>query len=198
MRLLNMTVSPSSSVGRDFPRLGKAKSCPHEHTSASCVAAAVGSQSAEAVTIKLVPHRGRSAQQEHPMNDIAYGFEKRLTLGFDAAVEAVVAALKSEGFGVLTRIDVRDTLQQKIGVEFRRYLILGACNPVLAHRALLAEPQIGLMLPCNAVVQETEDNAVLVSIADPKAMFTMVDKPELHAVATDAEQRLRRVLDALQ
>jgi uncharacterized protein (DUF302 family) len=131
------------------------------------------------------------------MTDLAYGFEKRLSLGFDAAVEAVTAALKQEGFGVLTRIDVRDTLQQKIGVDFRRYLILGACNPQLAHRALLAEPQIGLMLPCNAVVQETEDGTVLVSVADPKAMFTVVDKPELQAVAADAEQRLRRVMDSL-
>jgi uncharacterized protein (DUF302 family) len=131
------------------------------------------------------------------MTDLAYGFEKRLSLGFDAAVEAVTAALKQEGFGVLTRIDVRDTLQQKIGVDFRRYLILGACNPQLAYRALLAEPQIGLMLPCNAVVQETEDGTVLVSVADPKAMFTVVDKPELQAVAADAEQRLRRVMDSL-
>jgi uncharacterized protein (DUF302 family) len=132
------------------------------------------------------------------MTDLAYGFEKPLALDFDAAVEAVIAALKQEGFGVLTRIDVRDTLQQKIGVEFRRYLILGACNPQLAHRALLAEPQIGLMLPCNAVVQETEDHTVLVSIADPQAMFTLVDKAELRAVAADAEQRLRRVMESLQ
>jgi uncharacterized protein (DUF302 family) len=130
--------------------------------------------------------------------NLLFFFEKPLSLDFDAAVEAVTAALKQEGFGVLTRIDVRDTLQQKIGVAFRRYLILGTCNPQLAHRALLAEPQIGLLLPCNAVVQETDDNTVLVSIADPKAMFTLVDKAELRAVADDAEQRLRRVMDALQ
>lgn len=131
------------------------------------------------------------------MSELAYGFEKPLSLSFDAAVEAVIAALKQEGFGVLTRIDVRDTLQQKIGVDFRRYLILGACNPHLAHRALQAEPQIGLLLPCNAVVQETDEQTVLVSIADPKAMFSMVDRPELRAVAEEAEQRLRRVMDAL-
>jgi uncharacterized protein (DUF302 family) len=131
------------------------------------------------------------------MSAPAYGFETRLATGFDAAVEAVTAALKQEGFGVLTRIDVRETLQQKIGVAFRPYLILGACNPQLAHRALLAEPQIGLLLPCNAVVQETADGAVLVSIADPKAMFSLVDTPELRAVADEAEQRLRRVMDAL-
>jgi uncharacterized protein (DUF302 family) len=132
------------------------------------------------------------------MPDLAYGFEKALAMDFDAAVESVVAALKQEGFGVLTRIDVRDTLQQKIGVEFRRYLILGACNPQLAHRALLAEPQIGLMLPCNAVVQENDDGTVRVSIADPKVMFTVVDKPELQEIAADAEQRLRRVMAALK
>jgi uncharacterized protein (DUF302 family) len=132
------------------------------------------------------------------MKEFAYGFEKPVTLDFDSAVDALVEALKQEGFGVLTRIDVQETLQQKIGVAFRRYLILGACNPQLAHRALQAEPQIGLMLPCNAVVQEEDDNTVRVSIADPKAMFTMVDTPELLAVAEEAEQRLRRVMEALQ
>ena len=132
------------------------------------------------------------------MTDLAYGFEKPVALAFDAAVEAVTAALKQEGFGVLTRIDVRDTLQQKIGVDFRRYLILGACNPQLAHLALQAEPQIGLMLPCNAVVQEMEGGSVVVSIADPKAMFDLVDAPALNEVATEAEQRLRRVMDSLR
>jgi len=131
------------------------------------------------------------------VTDFAYGFEKSVALDFDAAVEAVTAALKQEGFGVLTRIDVRDTLQQKIGVDFRRYLILGACNPQLAHRALQAEPQIGLMLPCNAVVQEMQDGSVVVSIADPKAMFDLVDAPALHEVAAEAGQRLRRVMDSL-
>lgn len=131
------------------------------------------------------------------MTGFAYGFAKPVVLEFDAAVEALTAALKQEGFGVLTRIDVRDTLQQKIGVDFRRYLILGACNPQLAHRALQADPQIGLLLPCNAVVQETDERAVLVSIADPKAMFSLVDAADLRDLADEAEQRLRRVLDAL-
>ena len=132
------------------------------------------------------------------MTDIRYGFERMLEgRSFDDAVARVTAALKDEGVGVLTAIDVKDTLKKKLDVDFRRYVILGACNPQLAHRALGAEPQIGLLLPCNVVVQETPEGRILVSIADPKAMFTLVDNPGVTTVAEEADARLRRVLKAL-
>jgi uncharacterized protein (DUF302 family) len=132
------------------------------------------------------------------MKELPYGFETRMTdTPFEQAVEKVTAALKSEGFGVLTEIDVADTLKKKLGIDFRRYMILGACNPDLAHQALGAEPQIGLLLPCNVVVQEAPEVGVIVSIAAPKAMFTMVDNASLTPVAEEAEARLRRVMAAL-
>jgi uncharacterized protein (DUF302 family) len=132
------------------------------------------------------------------MGTLSYGFERQLAdTTFDQAVEKVTAALKSEGFGVLTEIDVKATLRKKLDVDFRRYVILGACNPDLAHRALAAEPQIGLLLPCNVVVQEAPEGDVVVSIADPRAMFTMVGNPAVEPVAAEADARLRRVLDAV-
>src|SRR5450759_76332 len=132
------------------------------------------------------------------MTDIRYGFERTLEGGsFDDAVAGVTAALKNEGFGVLTEIDVKDTLKKKLDVDFRRYVILGACNPQLAHKALTVEPQIGLLLPCNVGVQETSAGRITVSIADPKVMFTLVDNPGVAPVAEEADARLRRVLNAL-
>ena len=132
------------------------------------------------------------------MRTLRYGFERRLVdTTFDQAVEKVTAALNSEGFGVLTEIDVKATLKKKLDVDFRRYVILGACNPNLAHRALGTEPQIGLLLPCNVVVQEGPEGCVVVSIADPRAMFTMVDNAAVAPVAAEAEARLRRVIDAV-
>lgn len=129
---------------------------------------------------------------------VSYGFEKRLPgVTFEDAVARVTNALKQEGFGVLTEIDVKETLKKKLDVEFRRYTILGACNPTLAHKALSSEPQIGLLLPCNVVVQESPEGGVIVSIADPKAMFTLVENASLEAVAADADARLRRVMEAL-
>ncbi len=128
----------------------------------------------------------------------AYGFEQRLAhTTVDEALARVTEALKNEGFGILTQIDVKDTLKKKLDVEFRRYLILGACNPTLAYKALSADPQIGLLLPCNVVVQEVEDGA-LVSIADPRAMFTVVDNPALAPTRDEADQRLRRVIASLR
>ncbi len=127
----------------------------------------------------------------------AYGFECRLeSLSVEEALDRVTAALKGEGFGILTQIDVKDTLKKKLGVDFRRYLILGACNPSLAHKALSTDPQIGLLLPCNVVIQEAP-GGVLVSIADPRAIFTVVDNPALVPVVDEADQRLRRVMASL-
>jgi uncharacterized protein (DUF302 family) len=132
------------------------------------------------------------------MSELRYGFQTRLEhMTFEQAVERVTTALQKEGFGVLTEIDVKRTLEQKLGVDFRRYVILGACNPALAKRALDADPQIGLLLPCNVVVQEAPDDAMAVSIADPKAMFTLADNAALAPVVAEAEERLRRVVRAV-
>jgi uncharacterized protein (DUF302 family) len=129
----------------------------------------------------------------------SYGFERRLRGStFDAARAKVTAALKQEGFGVLTEINVQETLKKKLGVDFRRYVILGACNPTLAHAALTTDPCIGLLLPCNVVVQDAPEGGVLVSIADPRAMFTIAANPALAPIVDDAEARLRRVIGSLE
>lgn len=125
------------------------------------------------------------------------GFDVYLTTAYDEAVTAVTAELQKEGFGVLTEIDVRATLKKKLDVDFRPYKILGACNPTLAHKALTLAPQVGLMLPCNVTVAQEEDGRILVSIVNPQQMLGVVDHPELEAVACDAEERLRRVANAL-
>lgn len=131
------------------------------------------------------------------MPTCTYGFVRHLAgVPVADAVARTTAALKSEGFGVLTEIDIAATFKKKLDVDFRPYVILGACNPVLAHQALSAEPHIGLLLPCNVVVQQ-EGDGTTVSIADPKAMFTMVDNAGMGDVAGEAEARLRRVIDAI-
>ena len=132
------------------------------------------------------------------MNESNIGFGKTLKhIAFEDALARVTQALAAEGFGVLTEIDVQATLKKKLDVDFRRYRILGACNPSLAHQALEALPHVGLLLPCNVVVQETPGGDVEVTIADPKAMFSLVENSSLEPVATEAEQRLRRVIDSL-
>jgi uncharacterized protein (DUF302 family) len=132
------------------------------------------------------------------MKEFSYGFSKTLTeKTFEDAVNQTTAALKAEGFGVLTEIDVQSTLKKKLNRDFRRYLILGACNPPLAHKVLEAEPPIGLLLPCNVVVQETPNRDVEVSIASPKAMFTLVENSQVAPIAQEVEDRLRRVLTAI-
>ncbi|MFN8534069.1 MAG: DUF302 domain-containing protein [Dehalococcoidia bacterium] len=125
-----------------------------------------------------------------------YGFGARLDAPMDEAIAAVKEALKAEGFGVLTEIDVQQTLRDKIGEMIEPYVILGACNPVLAHRALAAEPEVGLLLPCNVVVRSA-NGASRVDIADPQAMLGIVGNPALDAVATEARTRLQRALDML-
>jgi uncharacterized protein (DUF302 family) len=119
-------------------------------------------------------------------------------LGFDEAIEKVTAALKEEGFGVLTEIDIKATFKAKIDVDFRPYKILGACNPQLAYQALQGEPQVGALLPCNAVVAEAEDgNGVMISLISAKKMFELVDDERVAPIADEVDARLARVLERL-
>lgn len=127
-------------------------------------------------------------------------YEVTIDASYEDVLPKVIEALKQEGFGVLTRIDVHDALKEKIGVEFRNYCILGACNPPLAHRALSSRPDAGLMLPCNVVVEES-DGHTLVRIVDPAAMMQaggLADDPVLQEVGAEAEVRLKRVAEALR
>ncbi len=129
--------------------------------------------------------------------DISYGFGKTVNLAFDQALERVTQELQKEGFGVLTEIDVAATLKKKLGKDMPPYRILGACNPPLAHRALTAEPSIGLLLPCNVVVREDDQHKVHVEIMDPNAVLELVRKPEIAQLAAEVRQKLERVLQAL-
>jgi uncharacterized protein (DUF302 family) len=126
-----------------------------------------------------------------------YGFGKTVALSFDAARERVIQALQTEGFGVLTEIDVAATLKKKLDVDTPLYRILGACNPPLAHRALKAEPSIGLLLPCNVVVRQDEAGRVHVEFMDPKAVLELVDNPGVGELAGEVRARLERVMNAL-
>lgn len=134
----------------------------------------------------------------------SYGFGRTLTLSYDDAVARVTDALKAEGFGVLTTIDVKATMKTKLDVDFAPYVILGACNPSLAHRALTAEPNVGLLLPCNVVVralpeepEEVGQPHTRVEVVDPISMLTIVGSDDLDAVAQEARARLERVVAAL-
>ena len=126
------------------------------------------------------------------------GLNVRLNTTFDEAVTRVTAALKAEGFGVLTEIDVKETLKKKLDVDFRPYKILGACNPPLAYRALSAVPEAGLLLPCNVTVSFAEDNVTDVAIIDPLSMLGLVQHPDLEPIAEEARARLDRVAAALK
>ena len=127
---------------------------------------------------------------------VTYGMGKLVSLTFDEALEQTRAALKDEGFGVLCDIDVAATLKAKLGVERDDYVILGACNPPLAHKALQAEQELGLLLPCNVIVYAS-DEGTRVSAIDPQVMLGMVDSPVLAEVAQEVRARLERVLDRL-
>jgi uncharacterized protein (DUF302 family) len=125
------------------------------------------------------------------------GLNVTLAVPYEEAIEKATAALKEEGFGVLTEIDVKATLKKKLDVDFRRYVILGACNPNLAYRALQTELDLGLLLPCNVIVYETDDGQSRVSIIDPLFMVSVVDNESLQEVAGQARERLSRVTEKL-
>jgi uncharacterized protein (DUF302 family) len=133
------------------------------------------------------------------MKDTRYGLRVEIPVSYERAVEQATAALKGEGFGVLTTIDVQQTLKQKLDRDFRKYVILGACNPPLADRALHAELEVGLLLPCNVIVYEVSPGRSVVSAMAPMAALGIVgDNAELQAVAQDADARLRRALTTLE
>lgn len=125
-----------------------------------------------------------------------YGFSKKTNLSFEAAIEKVTDTLKQEGFGVLTTIDVKETLKKKLDIDFKKYTILGACNPPFAHKALQAEEEIGLLLPCNVIVYEKEGGTV-VSAFDPMSMMKIVDNPAIQPIAAEVKERLKRAIDAV-
>ncbi|ANO53213.1 DUF302 domain-containing protein [Woeseia oceani] len=129
---------------------------------------------------------------------MSYYFAKTLSAPFDDVVDRVIASLKAEGFGVLTTIDVQATLKEKLGVEFPRYLILGACNPTLAHQALQAESKIGTMLPCNVIVRDDGDGKTEVAAVDPVSSMQAVKNPALEPVAAAVRQKLNQVVQSLQ
>jgi uncharacterized protein (DUF302 family) len=128
---------------------------------------------------------------------MSYCFSTQLATSFDEAVSNVTEELKKEGFGILTEIDVTATLKEKLDVYFRKYRILGACNPPSAYRALQAEPKIGLMLPCNVIVQELDDGKIEVSAVDPLASMQAIHNKELQAVAEEIRLRLKKVIEHL-
>jgi uncharacterized protein (DUF302 family) len=127
---------------------------------------------------------------------INYGFTKELNIPFYDVIEMVTARLAEEGFGILTKIDVREKFREKLGIEFAKYVILGACNPASAHSAILAEPDIGLMLPCNVIVYERDDKTIISAIK-PTVAMQMIDNKGLQEIATAVEAKLGRIISSL-
>ena len=123
-----------------------------------------------------------------------YGFSKTVDLSFEDTINKVTEELKKEGFGILTTIDVKETLKNKIDVDFKKYTILGACNPPLAHKALQAEEEIGLLLPCNVIVYEKEDKSA-VSVFDPSLMSKVVENEKMNPIAEEVKEKLQRVFN---
>ena len=128
---------------------------------------------------------------------MSYHISKKVNYGFDDAIEKVTAELKEEGFGVLTEIDVKATLKKKLDVDFRRYTILGACNPGFAYQALQHENKIGTMLPCNVIVEEQDDGSVDVSAVDPMASMQAVENADLAGIANEVRRKLERVIESV-
>jgi len=126
-----------------------------------------------------------------------YGFSVQVSCGFDEAIDKVTEALKTEGFGVLTVIDVKETLKKKIDVDRKPYTILGACNPQLANQAINADPDIGLLLPCNVVVREEDNGAITVAFMDPNAVLGLVEKSGVEQLASEVRGKLEKVRDLL-
>ncbi len=122
-----------------------------------------------------------------------YGFSKTVDLSFEQTIEKVTEELKKEGFGVLTTIDVKDTLKKKIDVDFKKYTILGACNPPIAHKSLQIEEEIGLLLPCNVIVYEKDDKTK-VSMFDPMLMTNIISNEQMEPIAKEVKEKLQRVL----
>ena len=129
-------------------------------------------------------------------SEITYGYSRTLDLAYEQAVESTREALKAEGFGVLSEIDIKDKLKEKLGVDFRNYVILGACNPALAYETLQQELDIGLLLPCNVIVYELEGKTI-VSAVDAAKMLSVVGNPKLESTAGKVNEKLRRVIDSL-
>jgi uncharacterized protein (DUF302 family) len=125
-----------------------------------------------------------------------YGFSKTVSLSFEEAVEKITGELKKEGFGVLTEIDVKETLKKKLNVDFKKYKILGACNPPIAHKALLAEEELGLLLPCNVIVYEKEGGSII-SVFNPMTMTELVENNDISSIAGEVKEKLQRALDAV-
>jgi len=126
-----------------------------------------------------------------------YTIRRTLSQSFDAVLAKIPEALKAEGFGVLTEIDVKETLKKKLGVDFRRYRILGACNPPFAHRALQTELDIGVMLPCNIIIYEADGGKTVVAAIDPERTMAAVGDSELELLAKEVQQKLKKVVDSL-
>ena len=127
-----------------------------------------------------------------------YGFKTSIEGGFDNVLARVTEELKKEGFGILSDIDVQATLKAKLGVDSARYRILGACNPPYAHRALEADPDLGLLLPCNVIVRESNDGSVIVGFMDPEAVLDIVDNDQVTTIGKEIRAKLQKVRDALQ
>lgn len=128
---------------------------------------------------------------------MAYYYSKTVDSDFEEAVSGITQALKKEGFGVLTDIDVKSTLKKKLDVDFRNYRILGACNPPFAYKALLAEDKIGTMLPCNVIVQETSDGSIEIAAIDPIASMKAIDNPDLREIAETIGQKLKTIIETV-
>lgn len=128
---------------------------------------------------------------------MSYYFSKILNVSFDDAVVRVTEELKKEGFGILTEIDVKETLKEKLNVDFQKYKILGACNPPFAYKSLQAEDKIGLMLPCNVIVQEILDGKIEVAAIDPVASMQAIENPKLRDIAEQVQVKLKKVIDNL-